>query len=36
MQLYLKFEQPLTEAELDKIRPLVRRRGMREPCNTSW
>jgi release factor glutamine methyltransferase len=31
MQLYLKFEQPLTEAELDKIRPLVRRRGAREP-----
>jgi len=31
MQLYLKFEQPLTEAELEKIRPLVRRRSAREP-----
>jgi release factor glutamine methyltransferase len=31
MQLYLKFEQPLTEAELEKIRPLVRRRAAREP-----
>ncbi|HWZ94447.1 MAG TPA: peptide chain release factor N(5)-glutamine methyltransferase [Opitutaceae bacterium] len=31
MQLYLKFEQLLTEAELEKIRPLVRRRGVREP-----
>jgi release factor glutamine methyltransferase len=31
MQLYLKFEQPLTETELEKIRPLVRRRGVREP-----
>jgi release factor glutamine methyltransferase len=31
MQLYLKFEQPLTERELEKIRPLVRRRGAREP-----
>jgi release factor glutamine methyltransferase len=31
MQLYLRFEQPLTEVELDKVRPLVRRRGAREP-----
>ncbi|HSY53466.1 MAG TPA: peptide chain release factor N(5)-glutamine methyltransferase [Opitutaceae bacterium] len=31
MQLYLRFEQPLTEAELEKIRPLVRRRGAHEP-----
>jgi release factor glutamine methyltransferase len=31
MQLYLKFEQPLTEADLEKIRPLVRRRSAREP-----
>jgi release factor glutamine methyltransferase len=31
MQLYLKFEQPLTETELEKIRPLVRRRSAREP-----
>ena len=31
MQLYLRFEQLLTEAELEKIRPLVRRRGAREP-----
>ncbi|MBI5766213.1 MAG: peptide chain release factor N(5)-glutamine methyltransferase [Verrucomicrobia bacterium] len=31
MQLYLQFERPLTELELDKIRPLVRRRGLREP-----
>jgi len=31
MQLYLKFEQPLTEVELEKIRPLVRRRGAHEP-----
>lgn len=31
MQLYLQFERPLTEAELEKIRPLVRRRSLREP-----
>ena len=31
MQLYIQFERPLSEAELDKIRPLVKRRGNREP-----
>ncbi|HVU33161.1 MAG TPA: peptide chain release factor N(5)-glutamine methyltransferase [Opitutaceae bacterium] len=31
MQLYLQFERPLTEVELERIRPLVRRRGQREP-----
>ncbi len=31
MQLYLNFERPLTAAELEQIRPLVRRRGQREP-----
>ncbi|ACB76774.1 peptide chain release factor N(5)-glutamine methyltransferase [Opitutus terrae] len=31
MQLYLQFERPLSEAELERIRPLVRRRGQREP-----
>lgn len=31
MQLYLQFERPLTEGELEKIRPLVRRRGQHEP-----
>ena len=31
MQLYLQFERPLTEPELEKIRPLVKRRGHREP-----
>ncbi|MFZ5495513.1 MAG: peptide chain release factor N(5)-glutamine methyltransferase [Verrucomicrobiota bacterium] len=31
MQLYLQFERPLTEAELEKVRPLVKRRGSREP-----
>jgi release factor glutamine methyltransferase len=31
MQLYLQFERPLTEAELELIRPLVKRRGVREP-----
>lgn len=31
MQLYLQFERPLTEPELEKIRPLVKRRGSREP-----
>lgn len=31
MQLYLQFERPLTEPELERIRPLVRRRGQREP-----
>lgn len=29
--LYLNFERPLNTAELDVIRPLVRRRGQREP-----
>lgn len=31
MDLYLEFERPLTEAELALVRPLVRRRGQREP-----
>lgn len=31
MQLYVQFERLLTEAELEKIRPLVRRRASREP-----
>ena len=31
MQLYLQFERPLSEAELEKIRPLVKRRSSREP-----
>ncbi len=31
MQLYLQFERGLTEPELEKIRPLVRRRAQREP-----
>src|SRR5471032_2133852 len=31
MALYLQFERSLAEAELEKIRPLVRRRGLREP-----
>jgi release factor glutamine methyltransferase len=31
MQLYLQFERPLTEPELDQLRPLVKRRGQREP-----
>ena len=31
MELYLQFERPMTDAELEKLRPLVRRRGTREP-----
>jgi release factor glutamine methyltransferase len=31
MQLYMQFERPLTEADLEKIRPLVKRRAGREP-----
>ncbi|MSU72582.1 MAG: peptide chain release factor N(5)-glutamine methyltransferase [Opitutus sp.] len=31
MALYLQFERLLAEAELEKIRPLVRRRGLHEP-----
>ncbi len=31
MELYLNFEKPLTPAELDILRPLVARRGNREP-----
>jgi release factor glutamine methyltransferase len=31
MQLYLQFERILLEPELEKIRPLVRRRAQREP-----
>jgi release factor glutamine methyltransferase len=29
--LYLQHDRPLTSADLDKIRPLVKRRGQREP-----
>ena len=41
MQLYIQFERLLTEAELEKIRPLVRRRAQREPIQyilgeTEW
>ncbi len=31
MRLYLEFERPLTEPELARIRPLVKRRSLREP-----
>ncbi|MGH7944055.1 MAG: peptide chain release factor N(5)-glutamine methyltransferase [Opitutaceae bacterium] len=31
MQLYLEFERPLSELELEKVRPLVRRRAQHEP-----
>lgn len=31
MQLYLQFERPLTDTELAKLRPLVKRRSEREP-----
>lgn len=31
MALYMQFERPLAEADLEKIRPLVRRRAQREP-----
>jgi release factor glutamine methyltransferase len=31
MQLYLQFERVLMPVELEKIRPMVRRRGQREP-----
>ena len=31
MALYLQFERTLSEPELEKIRPLVRRRSQREP-----
>ncbi len=31
MQLFLNFDKPLSEAELSKLRPLVARRGKREP-----
>lgn len=41
MQLYLQFERVLSESELELIRPLVRRRGLREPLQyimgeTEW
>jgi len=31
LDLYLQFERPLTDAELDQLRPLVLRRAKREP-----
>jgi release factor glutamine methyltransferase len=31
MQLYLEFERPLAETDLEKIRPLIRRRAAHEP-----
>ena len=41
MQVYLQFERVLPEADLEKIRPLVKRRGQREPLQyilgeTEW
>jgi release factor glutamine methyltransferase len=41
MQLYVQFEKLLAEADLEKIRPLVRRRAQREPLQyifgeTEW
>ena len=41
MQLYLQFERVLAETELEKIRPLVKRRSLREPLqyiigDTEW
>lgn len=41
MQLYVQFEKPLAETDLEKIRPLVRRRAQREPIQyifgeTEW
>ena len=41
MQLYLQFERVLPESELEKIRPLVKRRSQREPLQyivgeTEW
>lgn len=41
MQLYLQFERVLLEPELEKIRPLVKRRSLREPLQyilgeTEW
>ncbi len=41
MQLYLQFERVLSESELESIRPLVKRRGQREPLQyilgeTEW
>jgi len=32
LQLYLNFERPLSESEVDALRQLVKRRGDREPC----
>lgn len=31
MKLYLQFDRPMSSAELDRLRPLVARRGHREP-----
>lgn len=31
LDLYLKFDRPLSSSELDRLRPLVKRRGMHEP-----
>lgn len=31
LQIYLQFDRPMTDDELEALRPLVRRRGQREP-----
>lgn len=31
LQLYLMYDRPMTDAELEALRPLVKRRGQREP-----
>lgn len=36
LELFLRFDEPLSEERLAKVRELVRRRAGASPCSTYW